>query len=103
LIKAANSHPEKNHHAEYYVEGSASNLKATLLKTTKKTNLMPGAQFDVGLFDLSVASFVFNCLTITDMDKTFRDIFALLKPGGYLVFSVPHPLSSGKTTRQRSL
>jgi SAM-dependent methyltransferase len=102
MVVAANLHPEKNQHAEYYVEGNASNLKATLLKTTKKTNLMPGAQFDVGLFDLSVAVFVFNYLTITDMDKSFKDIFALLKPGGYFVFSVPHPFTSshGKTTKQ---
>ena len=47
---------------------------------------MPGAQFDVGIFDLCVSTFVFNYLTITDMDKTLKDIFVLLKPGGYFVF-----------------
>jgi SAM-dependent methyltransferase len=104
MVEAANSHPDKKQHVEYYVEGDASNLKATLLKTTKQTNLMPGAQFDVGLFDLSVAAFVFNHLTITDMDKIFKNIFSLLKPGGYFVFSVPHPFmaSHGKAARQRS-
>jgi SAM-dependent methyltransferase len=103
-VEAANSHPDKNQHVEYYVEGDATNLKATLLKTTKQTNLMPGAQFDVGLFDLSVAAFVFNHLTITDMDKIFKNVFSLLKPGGYFVFAVPHPFMSihGKAARQKS-
>ena len=71
MVEAANSHPEKKN-KEHYVEGDVANLKETLLKTTNKTNLMPGAQFDIGLFDLSVAVFVFNYLTITDMDKTFK-------------------------------
>lgn len=52
------------------------------------------AGFDVGLFDLSVAVFVLNYLTITDMDKTFKDISLLLKPGGHFVFIVPHPFMS---------
>ena len=93
MVDAANAHPDKGT-VEYYVEGDVANLKKTLLNTTNKTNLMPGAQFDLGLFDLSVAVFVFNCLTITDMDKTFKDVFSLLKPGGHFVFSVPHPFMS---------
>ena len=52
------------------------------------------AGFDVGLFDLSVAVFVLNYLTITDMDKTFKDVSLLLKPGGHFVFIVPHPFMS---------
>jgi len=92
-INVASTHLEKKDF-EYYVEGDVTNLKETLLRTTNRTNLMPGAQFDVGLFDLSVAVFLFNDLTITDMDKTFRDIFSLLKPGGYFIFCVPHPFIS---------
>ena len=93
MVKAASSHPAKKS-CEYYIEGDASRLKETLLRTTNKTNLMPGAGFDVGLFDLSVAVFVLNYLTITDMDKTFKDISLLLKPGGHFVFIVPHPFMS---------
>ena len=69
-------------------------MEETLLKTTNKTNLMPGAQFDLGMFDLSVAVFVFNDMTITDMDETFKDVFSLLKPGSHFVFCVPHPFIS---------
>ena len=93
MIEAASSHPDKSH-TEYYINGDATNLKETILKTTNKTNLMPGAQFDIGCFDLSVAVFVFNYLTITAMDRCFKDVFSLLKPGGHFVFSVPHPFMS---------
>jgi len=93
MVETANSHSNKTN-TEYYVEGDVSNLKETLLKTTNQTNLMPGAGFDQGMFDLSVAVFVFNYLTITDMNKTFKDVFSLLKPGGHFVFSVPHPFMS---------
>ena len=93
MVEAASAHPDKTK-VEYYVEGDASNLKETLLRTTNKTNLMPGAQFDLGLFDLSVAVFLFNDLTITNMDKTFKDVFSLLKPGGHFIFCVPHPFIS---------
>lgn len=71
MIDAASSHPAKRN-IEYYIEGDVTDLKETLLKTTNKTNLMPGAQFDVGLFDLSVAVFLFNDLTISGMDRTFK-------------------------------
>jgi len=93
MVDAAISHPDKRG-MEYYVEGDAANLKETLLRTTNTTNLMPGAQFDLGLFHLSVAVFLFNDLTITDMDKVFKDVFSLLKPGGHFVFCVPHPFVS---------
>ncbi len=89
-VEAAGAHPEKGG-VEYYVEGDATDLKESLLRTTNRTNLMPGAQFDLGLFDLSVAVFLFNDLTITDMDKAFREIFSLLKPSGHFIFCVPHP------------
>jgi len=30
-------------------------------------------------------------MTISDMNKSFEQIYSLLKPGGHFVFSVPHP------------
>lgn len=40
-----------------------------------------GAEFDKGAFDLSVAVFLFNYMSISNMDKTFDDVFSLLKQG----------------------
>jgi len=72
MVDAAASHPTKRN-VEHYVEGDVTDLKRTLLKTANKTNLMPGAHFDrLGLFDLTVAVYVFNRLTITDMESTFK-------------------------------
>jgi SAM-dependent methyltransferase len=101
MISAANAHPAKSR-TEYYVVGDAARLKQSLLSTTNKTNLMPGAGFDMGVFDVAVASFLFNCLTITEMNKCISDIYSLLKPGGHFVFSVPHPFNSGRDTGSRS-
>ncbi|KAK1737226.1 methyltransferase domain-containing protein [Skeletonema marinoi] len=55
------------------------------------TNLMPGAGFDMGVFDITVASFLFNCMSITEMNQCVGDIHSLLKPGGHFIFIVPHP------------
>ncbi len=44
-----------------------------------------GANFDVGVFDLSVAVFLFNCMPITAMNETFEDVYSLLKPGEFAV------------------
>lgn len=44
MVKAASSHPAKKR-CEYYIEGDASRLKETLLRTTNKTNLMPGGEY----------------------------------------------------------
>ena len=57
---------------ESYIHGCATQLRESLLKTSNQTNLMPGAQFDLGLFDLCTAVSVFNNLTITDMNKAFK-------------------------------
>lgn len=95
MINAANAHPEKSS-TEYYVVGDAAQLKQTLLSTTNQTNLMPGAGFDMGAFDVAVASFLFNCLSITEMNKCFSDVHSLLKPGGHFIFIVPHPFNSGR-------
>ena len=57
-----------------------------------------GANFDTGAFDLSVAVFLFNYMSISSMNKTFKEVHSLLKPGGYFVFSVPHPFMASHST-----
>lgn len=44
-----------------------------------------------GRFDIAMAVFLFNYLTISDMADVMRQIYRALKPGGTFVFSVPHP------------
>lgn len=43
-------------------------------------------------YDLIVAMFLFNYLTIEETQATMEKAIRLLKPGGYFIFSVPHPL-----------
>ena len=43
-------------------------------------------------YDLVIAMFLFNYLSIEETQSTMEKIFDLLKPGGQFVFSVPHPL-----------
>jgi SAM-dependent methyltransferase len=45
----------------------------------------------VGLFDFGIAIQLFNDMTIEDMNKSLRQVYSCLKPGGCFVFSVPHP------------
>ena len=56
----------------------------TLLSFPDPPRLCPsklGSNFEIGLFDLSVAVFLFNYMTISGMNQTFEDVFSLLKPG----------------------
>jgi len=101
MIETANAHPSKSR-SEYYVAGDVTQLKNLLLSTTNQTNLMPGRQFDVGLFDLTVASTLFNFLSITEMEKCFCDVFSLLKPGAEFVISVSHPFKGCKDAGSRN-
>jgi SAM-dependent methyltransferase len=48
--------------------------------------------FDSTTFDLVLAMFLFNYLTIEQMHQTMREVFRVLRPGGKFVFAVPHPL-----------
>ncbi|MET1256233.1 class I SAM-dependent methyltransferase [Aliikangiella maris] len=43
-------------------------------------------------YDLVLAMFLFNYLDVPDTQATMKKIFNWLKPGGYFVFAVPHPL-----------
>ena len=90
MVEAAKTNQDRSK-GEFFIAGDVSKLKKNLLENTNKTNIMPGAGFDCGLFDLSVAVFVFNYMNISSMSATFRDVFSLLKPGGHFVLSVPHP------------
>jgi len=44
-----------------------------------------------GMFDLVLGVFVYNYMTIDEMKRSHKEVFRVLKPGGRLVFSVPHP------------
>ena len=44
-----------------------------------------------GNYDLVMAMFLFNYLTIDEMKETMAKVLEVLKPGGHFVFSVPHP------------
>jgi len=72
MVDAAASHPAKRN-VEHYVGGDVTDLKRTLLKTANKTLLRPGVHVDrLALFDLTVAVYVFNRLSITYMESTFK-------------------------------
>jgi len=43
-------------------------------------------------YDLVIAMFLFNYLTLEETQSTMEKVFKLLKPNGHFVFSVPHPL-----------
>ena len=47
--------------------------------------------FEAGAFDLVVAVFVYNYLSIEGTAASFAEVHRLLKPGGSFVFAVPHP------------
>lgn len=42
-------------------------------------------------FDLVVAVFLFNYLTVDQTQQCMTEVFRVLRPGGRFVFSVPHP------------
>lgn len=42
-------------------------------------------------FDLALGVFVYNYLTVDEVQRSFREAYRVLKPGGHFIFSVPHP------------
>ena len=49
-------------------------------------------EFGTNKFDLALAVFVFNYLTIAEMEAVFNKVFACLKNNGEFIFALPHPL-----------
>lgn len=43
-------------------------------------------------YDLCIAVFLFNYLRVEEMQKVFSMVYKALLPGGFFIFSVPHPL-----------
>eukprot|EP00569_Conticribra_weissflogii_P003736 CAMPEP_0171330372 /NCGR_PEP_ID=MMETSP0878-20121228/1957_1 /TAXON_ID=67004 /ORGANISM="Thalassiosira weissflogii, Strain CCMP1336" /LENGTH=1114 /DNA_ID=CAMNT_0011830647 /DNA_START=649 /DNA_END=3993 /DNA_ORIENTATION=- len=97
MINCAKVHPNKGVN-EFFLVGDASGLKQNLIDQWSSCNIMLGENFDVGTFDLGVAVFLFNYMSISSMNKTFEDVHSVLKPGGHFVFSVPHPFMASHNT-----
>ena len=47
--------------------------------------------YDDDSFDMVLGMFVYNYLTVEETEKSFSDVYRVLKPGGTFVFAVPHP------------
>lgn len=75
MIQAARAQEEENRYGITYHIGCATNLQ----------------QFADQEFDLVVAVFLFNYLTIAQMQQCMAEVSRILRPGGRFIFSVPHP------------
>ena len=74
-----------------FLTGDATDLKKIILENFAEVHLLP-QDIERGCFDLSIACFLFNYLSISDMNSVVDQISQLLVPGGYLIFSVLHPM-----------
>jgi len=75
MIAAANQQEVKDSLGIHYEVGCATNLK----------------QFGNCEIDLVIAVFLFNYLTMQQTQQCMAEVIRILRPGGRLVFSVPHP------------
>lgn len=75
MIEAARSQEAQTSLGINYEVSCATNLK----------------QFSDREFDLVVAVFLFNYLTIAQTQQCMAEVLRLLRPGGRFIFSVPHP------------
>jgi ubiquinone/menaquinone biosynthesis C-methylase UbiE len=75
MIEAARSQEAEEQLGIHYEVGCATHLN----------------QFADGEFDLVVAVFLFNYLTVTQTQSCMAEVARVLRPGGRFVFSVPHP------------
>mmetsp|Transcript_8378 Transcript_8378/g.11998 ORF Transcript_8378/g.11998 Transcript_8378/m.11998 type:complete len:316 (-) Transcript_8378:156-1103(-) len=85
MIKLAKSQEEAqsdNNKIQYY-HGNAVNVYEVL--DEKLSGSMDGR------FDLITAVFMFNYMSIEDMNKVGEQVLKMLKPGGRFIFTVPHP------------
>ena len=74
-----------------YLTGNATDTKNMMLENFAELHLL-SQDIERGCFDLSIACFLFNYLSISDMNTVADQISQLLVPGGHFIFSVPHPL-----------
>jgi len=81
MIQMAVEEEHRNPMGIDYIHGDATSELIPLLKS----NTLPLE------YDLVVAVFLFNYVTIEAMTNILKQAKAVLKPGGKLVFSVPHP------------
>lgn len=75
MIAAAQSQNAEDNLGIHYEAGCATNL----------------SQFDDGAFDLVVAVFLFNYLTIAQTQQCMAEVARILRPNGRFIFSIPHP------------
>lgn len=54
-------------------------------------NLAEAAEFPTGACDGVVAVFLFNYLSIAAMEGVLQQCHRAIRPGGFMVFTVPHP------------
>ena len=100
MIKAAQgAESRQNLGGLTYATGSSTDLALTLVNNKDELGLTPAAKDAPtahGNFDMSVAVFLFNYLSVAEMQNTMLQVYQLLKPGGAFVFSVPHPMMAGQ-------
>ena len=74
-----------------FIVGNATNLVNTLRSNPAELGIVPNIEFDTGYFSLAVAVFLFNYVTISEMNSITEQIHQSLHDGGIFIFSVPHP------------
>ena len=77
--------------SEAYHVADATRLSWHMRNNPASLGVVPGADLDLGFFDLATGIFVFNYTSIAEMNKICHEVHDALKPGGHFVFSVPHP------------
>jgi Ca2+-binding EF-hand superfamily protein/2-polyprenyl-3-methyl-5-hydroxy-6-metoxy-1,4-benzoquinol methylase len=84
LIHAAQMEEQRESLGITYLNGKANQIK-NILQQHQLLNKQEGG------FDLIIAVFLFNYLTIYEMHQCMTQVRSLLKPDGRFIFSVPHP------------
>ena len=81
-IAAAEAEEQRESLGITYLTGNSTNIAQIL----ENRNLIDSEGFDV-----IVAVFLFNYLTLHEMVQCMSQVKQLLKPGGRFIFSIPHP------------
>jgi SAM-dependent methyltransferase len=75
----------------HYFEGDVATATDTLRAHLPSLGVALTGELERGAFDLVLAVFVFNYVTLSEMGAAMEQAYRLLKPGGKFVFSVPLP------------